>query len=136
MGLKPSILTLADVPDKADRLFFISFDDIVRRPEAVVYKFTIRFQRYRWVLLKRFSEFKTLDVRIRSEFEREMAQVPLPQKFSKMFWSHSDTFLRTRGSNLRNYMLMILDRVGERLLASKALADFLEIGPVFSSIIG
>lgn len=129
MGLRASIESLGPDRDFDARLVFLEFESINRLPEAVVYKFNVRYQRYTWYIIKRFSEFKKLDGLLRTQFPNQMSTIPMPKKFSKMFWSHSDQFLRTRGENLKKYMTLVLDYLGADIFYSVALKQFFEIGP-------
>lgn len=129
MGLRASMEALGPIPDNDARLVFLDFDSINRLPEAVVYKFIVRYQRYKWYVIKRFSEFKTLDSKLRAQFGDEMKQIAMPKKFSKMLWRHSDDFLKRRGENLQKYMTMVLDALGPQMFSCIALKQFFEIGP-------
>ena len=127
--MQASIEALGPVQENDARLVFMDFDSITRHPEAVLYKFSIRYQRYHWYIIRRFSEFKALDNMLRKEFPNRMAAIPIPKKFSKLFWSHSDKFLQTRGENLRKYMSLVLDTLGAQIFSSVAVKQFFEIGP-------
>ena len=129
MGLRASIESIGPDQECETRLLFIAFDSLNRYPESVVYRFTLRYQRYRWYIIRRFSEFKTLDSSLRREFPNEMAVLPMPKKFSKIFWSHDDNFLKTRGDNLKKYLVLVVDKLGEKAFTSIVLKKFLEIGP-------
>lgn len=129
MGLQASIPALDPVKDYDSRLVFVQFEEMNRLSEAVFYKYSIRYQRYKWSIAKRFSDFKTLDVQLRNCFPQQMAPIPVPVKKSKIFWSHSDAFLKVRGENLSKYMALVLDRFGALVFSSIHLKQFIEVGP-------
>lgn len=137
MGTAQSIDRIGDdrnVPDS--RKVFSAFESYrvitsARLRAHVVYTIKLRYQRFAWFIHRRFNDFYTLDADLRSIDPDLMFSQPKPKKFSRLMTSHSDpAFCSQRGVYLGSYLQMIMDLFGERIMTTKVLQAFLEIGSV------
>ena len=110
-----------------DREVFISLLSYTRLAATfttpVIYKYEIRYQRYRWIIEKRFHEVMNLDVGLQRDFPEIVNAITRPPKY--WLWAPDKSFFDKRAQRIAEYLQQIVD--SRDLFDSKKLRLFLEL---------
>lgn len=98
------------------------------RSKYDVFLFKVRYQRYYWMIDKRYSDILTLEKKMKKLFPSQMSRLShyRPVKYTKMFWQHDKVLLTKRANLTLRYLQLIFKE--RELLLCPPMREFLEIG--------
>lgn len=114
------------VGDNPDREVFVALINSELITGFVVYRFYLKYRRYRWEVEKRFHEVQSIDRRLRRKYPNEMAAILKPPRYSKFLYTHDAKFLEERGRTLCAYLQTVCDN--KTIFYGTHLRRFLDIG--------
>jgi phosphatidylserine/phosphatidylglycerophosphate/cardiolipin synthase-like enzyme len=125
------------VPANEDRQVFIKLLSYQRLAGTfttpVIYRYELRYQRYMWIIEKRFHEITQLDSALQREFPEVVTVIKRPPTY--WLWTPDKAFFDKRAQRVADYLQQLCD--SKDLFDSKKLKLFLELSAVsFSPELG
>jgi hypothetical protein len=124
MGTSTSSMNV--VTDNPNREVFVNIVTFERIDGYVVFRYLIKYRRFRWEIDKRFHELQKLDKKLRKSYPEEMRSIVPPPRFSKLFYTHDETFINERMGVLAAYLQAVCDC--QSVFHGTVMKAFLDIG--------
>jgi phosphatidylserine/phosphatidylglycerophosphate/cardiolipin synthase-like enzyme len=124
----PGTGVLADNPDRQVFVKLLSYQRHAGTfTTPVIYRYEIRYQRYMWVIEKRFHEIIALDNALHKEFPHLVSNVKRPPTY--WLWTPDKAFFDKRAARVADFIQQLVDSK-ELFADAKKLRLFLDISTV------
>lgn len=124
MGGSQSLVNIVeDLPDREVFICLLQHDKV---SGYVVFRFIVKFRRFKFEIEKRFHELQTFDKKLRRAYPAEMASIKKPPRYSKFIYTHDAKFLEDRGKTLCAYLQTICDN--KTVFHGALMKKFLNLG--------
>lgn len=127
--------SISEIRQVENQVLFIKLIDYITYPPNntltnpfVVYKYEIRYQRYKWIIKKRFNEVYKLYSYILLHYKRHIRRIPFPPRHFQLWRTLEENTVKERGENIAIYLETLATY--QECLNDPQFWEFFEVGKV------
>lgn len=128
--------TISEISKIENQLIFIKLLDYISYSSSnsltnpfVIYKYEISYQRYKWIIKKRFNEVYKLYSYMMLHYRSKLRHIPFPPRYFQLWRTLEDVTVKERGEKIAIYLETLASY--QDCLNDPQFWEFFEVGKVY-----